>query len=127
MKKIDLRPQVKSALFLAFTVTALATSFTIEFFTANPKLVELTIESVDKSTGDFSGEAMSQAGEVWEVAGTLVDNKVEIEFNNVTNSKRILAAGKIDKDGVILGRAATEEGELFEWETTDALMKTSNS
>lgn len=128
MKKIDLRPQVKSAIFLAFTVTALATNFTIEFFSINPSLVELTIDTVDVATGDFTGEAVGQRpGELWEVNGTMVGNKVEIEFSNLNTSKRILAAGRIDKDGVIIGKAATEEGELTEWEATDALVNNSVS
>ncbi len=127
MKKIDLRPQVKSALFLAFTVTALAGSFTIEFFTANPRLMDLTIETVDRSTGNFSGEATGNPGELFEVAGTLKGDKVEIELTSLKGEERIVASGKIDKDGVISGRAATEAGELFEWETTDALVNAKTS
>lgn len=84
--------------------------------------MDLTIESVDERTGDFSGEAIGQsANELWEISGTLLNGKMEIEFNNLKTSKRILATGEVQKDGVILGRAATEEGELMEWEAADAL------
>lgn len=128
MKKIDIRPQVKSAIFLAFTVTTLASTFTIEFFSSNPKLVELNIESVDSATGDFSGEAVGEGqDDLWEVTGTVVNDKVEMEFVSPRKGKRIVATGKIEKDGMILGQAASEDGEVFEWETTDALVNKVNT
>jgi len=129
MGKINLTPvknslatAAASATFLAFSVSLLATNFTIEFFSSNPKLVDLSIESLDVKTGDFSGEAVTQNGRgLWEVNGTMAGNKVEIEFSNLKDDKRIVATGEIQKDGTIAGRAATEDGELFEWEATDAL------
>ena len=133
MKKIDLRPVKRtitsaavSASFIALTLPTLAHSFTIEFFSSSvnmTRIVDLSLDSLDKRTGDFSGEAVSanNPNEVWEVTGTIVGNKVEIEFSNINASERIVASGKIEDD-LIAGKAATEDGELFEWEATDALV-----
>lgn len=129
MKKIDLRPKVSKAIvtaaagatFLAFSVSALANSFTIEFFTTTTKIIDLSIESIDKKSGSFEGEATSKNG-LYEVAGIIKGDKVEIELVNTTGSERIILSGHIDKDGVITGRAASDAGELMEWETTDALV-----
>lgn len=122
--KNSIRQATATATFLAITASALATNFTIEFFSSNPKIVELTIDSVDSKTGDFAGEAVSKYGEIWEVVGTLSGRKVEMEFNNIKGSKRIIATGEVQKDGLITGRAATDSGELMEWESLDALKKT---
>jgi hypothetical protein len=128
MRKINLLPVKKSlaqaavsATFLAFTVSALASNFTIEFFSSTPKIVDLTIDSVDTKTGDFSGEATGKPGELWEVVGTIVDGKVEMELSNLKSFKRIVASGEVQDDGIILGRAATDDGELMEWESSDAM------
>ena len=144
MKKINFRPQVRKTLvsaaagatFLAFSaiptlagasssVWNLAQNFTIEMVStstlAMPKVVDLSIESVDPKTGDFSGEGVSadNPNQVWEVTGTVVGTKLELSLENVNSSYRIVATGKVDEDGVLSGRAADELGELYEWEATD--------
>lgn len=142
MKKISLRPQVKyvgetiktaavSASFLAIAIPTLAQSFTIEFFsnqTSPPRIVDLSLDSLDKTTGDFFGQAVSadNPSEVWEITGTILGNKVEIEFQNLNADGRIVASGEIKNDSII-GKAATEDGQLMEWEATDALQSIANS
>lgn len=140
--KIDLMPQVKnvkntiktaavSASFLALAIPTLAHSFTIEFFSTHsqmPKIIDLSLDSIDKTTGDFSGEAVSSDNphDIWEVTGTIVGDKVELELQNLNLASRIVASGEIKND-VIVGKAATEEGELLEWEATDALIAKANA
>lgn len=137
MKKIDLLPVKKSlataaasATFLAFSVVpALASNFTIEFYSSNQKSVDLSIDSIDKTTGDFTGSAVSDQNpeEIWEVTGTAIGNKVEIELMHASGTERIIATGTIQKDGGMEGRAASEAGELFEWEAIDALVSSKKS
>ncbi len=122
--KNSIRQATATATFLAITASALATNFTIEFFSSNPKIVELTIDSVDSKTGDFAGEAVGKHGEIWEVVGTFTNGKVEMEFSNIKSARRIIATGNVQKDGLIVGRAATDSGELMEWESADALKNT---
>ncbi len=136
MKKINLLPVKKSlataaasATFLAFSVVpALASNFTIEFYSLNQKTVALSIDSIDKTTGDFSGSAVNDENpdEIWEVTGTVSGNKVELELTHASGTKRIIATGTIQKDGVMEGRAASDAGELFEWEATDVLANAKN-
>lgn len=149
MKKIDLRPQVKEfkkgvkktiqtaatgATIFTFSAITLAHTFSIEIVSvtnsiAMPKIVDVSINSIDPSTGDFTAEGVSvdNPNEVWEVAGTLVNGKVEIELEDINATKRIIASGKVSEDGTVSGRAADEDGELFEWEATDALVAKANS
>lgn len=142
MKKINLRPRVKyvgetiktaavSASFIALALPTLAQSFTIEFFSTQsgfPRIVDLSLDSLDKTTGDFFGQAVSadNPSEVWEITGTILGNKVEIEFQNINASERIVATGEIENDSIV-GKAATEDGQLLEWEATDALRSNANS
>lgn len=137
MKKINLLPTMHyvnsgvrrsiknaaaGATFLAFSaVPLLSHSFTIEFFSTNPTVIDLSIESVNSTTGDFTGEALSEDGGVWEVVGTVAGNKMEFELNSLKDSARIVAIGEIYEDGSVQGKAATNDGELLEWEATDAL------
>ena len=134
MKNINFKNSLKtaavSASFLALTLPVLATNFTIEFFSISsnmPKLIDLSLDSINSKTGDFSGEAIGESHEMWEVAGTIVGNKVEIEFSSINADERIIASGEINEDGTIAGKAATEEGELYEWEATDALVTKATS
>ena len=147
MKKINLLPTVqgvKSGVKKSFTKAAtsttilallavplLASSFTIELVSLThsnlPQIIDLSLDSINKNTGDFAGEAIGEKSELWEVTGTAVGNKVEIEFTGINDGERIVASGEITEDGVILGKAANEDGELFEWEATDALVSKSVS
>ena len=133
MKRINFKRSLVTAAagatFLAFsTVHSLSPSFTIELIPtsqfAPAKLIGLNLDSIDSKTGDFSGEAINEQNrnEVWEVVGTVLGDKVEIEFTSLRAGERIVASGKVDKDGLIIGKAATEDGELFEWETQDAIV-----
>lgn len=131
MRKIDLKRTIVTAaagatMFAFSALPLLSHSFTIEFFSNNPQLVDLSIESIDVKTGDFSGEAVS-SNALWEVTGTVVGNKMELELINLKDEGRIVATGEINKDGTIIGKAASHEGELFEWEASDALVAKANS
>lgn len=66
-----------------------------------------------------------EANEIWEINGTIMGNKVELEFNNLKDNSRIIATGQVSKDGTIAGNAANDSGELFEWEAEGAFVKTS--
>lgn len=138
MNKINLLPKVKNvkaevkrslataaagATIFAFSaVPLLSHSFTVEFFSTGSKVVDLSIESINKKTGDFTGEALGEDGDIWEVVGTVSGNKMEMEMTNLTEKGRIVASGEIQDDGSVAGKAATEDGELLEWEATDALV-----
>jgi hypothetical protein len=141
MKKINLLPKVDgvkagvknsfakaaaSATVLAIIgMPILASNFTIELVSLSranmPKIIDLSLDTINTKTGDFAGEAVGEHSEIWEVNGTIAGNKVEIEFSGVNAGERIIASGEISEDGIILGKAATEDGELYEWEATDAL------
>lgn len=126
MRKLTVKAKVKntiaSAAMSAVLLWTITGTYTLEFFTqsGNIKVVDVEIESTDPRTGDFTAEARDQeSSRVWEVVGTVVGDKVELELASPLGGERIVAVGKIDEDGNLAGRAASEEGEEFEWEATD--------
>lgn len=112
-----------SATLLAFVTIP---SFTIELIESStpqafPKFLNIQIDSVDKNTGDFTGEVLAEnrRGEVWEVAGTIEGSRIEFELENLSSAERIIATGELNGDGAISGIAADTSGIKYEWETTD--------
>lgn len=119
--KTHVKKTLASAAMSAVLLWTITGTYTLEFFTStgNVKIVDVEIESSDPKTGDFTAEARNDAGEVFEVVGTVVGDKVELELASPLGGERIVAVGKIDEDGNLAGKAASDEGEEFEWETTD--------
>ena len=108
------------ATLIAFTAIP---SFTIELINTSvtqslPKLLSIKIDSVDRETGDFSGEVSSEddRGDVWEMVGTVEGSKIEFELESLKTSERIVATGKVDEDGEMAGIAADTTGTSYEWE-----------
>ena len=119
--KTHVKNTIASAAMSAVLLWTITGTYTLEFFTSTGsiKVVDVEIESTDPRTGDFTAEARNEIGEVFEVVGTVVGDKVELELANPLGGERIIAVGKIDEDGNLAGRAASDEGEEFEWEATD--------
>lgn len=107
----------------AIVLWSIAGTYTFEFIarSGSMKLVNIDIDSIDLKTGDFTAEARDEnkSSRVWEVVGSVVGDKIELEFQNPLGEDRIVAVGSIDEDGNLAGRAANEEGEEFEWESTE--------
>lgn len=103
---------------LLWTVTG---TYTLEFFTpnGNVKIVDVDIDNTNTQTGDFTAIARNESGQIYEVVGTVVGDKVELELANPHGGDRIVAVGEIDEDGNLAGRAADANGQEFEWETTE--------
>jgi hypothetical protein len=129
MKKLNLKPKVnvKKTIATAAVGVSLLAFFTIELVSTSrasfPRLLNISIEQMDIHTGLFTAEGVSadKPDQMWEVSGRVVGDKLEFEMSDINSSYRIIATGKVDKDGVIIGRAASEDGEAFEWEASDAL------
>ena len=97
--------------------------FTIELINTSetqslPKLLSIKIDSLDRETGDFSGEVSSDddRSDVWEMVGTVAGSKIEFELESLKTSERIVATGKVDADGEMAGIAADTTGTSYEWE-----------
>jgi len=123
MTKYKIKKTLASAAMSAIFLWSITGTYELEFFTrsGNVKVVNIDIDSSNSNTGDFTAVARDKNDKLWEVVGTVIGDKVELEFANPLGSERIIAVGSISEDGSLTGRAANTNGEEFEWEATDGV------